>query len=286
MPRKIQTSFIKSNARHSIACIGDSLTHNHTLGVWPHEFWPESLATKLRASPNNAGVQARNFGKNGDPSAGMIERFAHMTRFDTPVIGLIYGGVNDSQYSSTVQASPAPTTTTFSVAAAKGLGYRAGSYALVNGVSKLIQSVATDAITVSVPFGAPPSAGQTVAPDTQINLQTMVASLVASGCSRNVILGLHYYNYTALADTTSVELAANATLRGLQRAAATASGAVYCDLYAYMRALILAGTVTQGSFSWHVADSNLHLNAYGEGIVADAVLQTIQAQTGWIAALT
>lgn len=125
-------------------------------------------------------------------------------------------------------------------------------------------------------------AGQNdVAIDTQANLQSIVASIQAAGCSRVLVCGSHYMNFSSGGDTTSAQDAGYATLRGKQSAAAAASGAAYVDLYAYMRALIVAGTYTQGDdTAWHVAVGNTHLNAVGQQIVADAIFAKMQAQ-GW-----
>ena len=66
-----------------------------------------------------------------------------------------------------------------------------------------------------------------------------------------------------------------------QQAAAAQLGALYVDFHAYMRALIVAGTYTQGdATAWHVAVGNTHLNNVGEQILADAIYAAMQA-AGW-----
>ena len=68
-----------------------------------------------------------------------------------------------SQVSSTVQAAPAPTTTTFSVAAGLGASFVVGRAITVGTNSPVvIQSIATDALTVSPALPSAPSSGAAV----------------------------------------------------------------------------------------------------------------------------
>lgn len=126
---------------------------------------------------------------------------------------------------------------------------------------------------------------------TQSNITAMGTTLLNAGVEYLVVLNTQYLNYSSGGDSTGSPYSTYATLRPYQEAATDALETSYpgqvafCDLYAYMRALIVAGTYTQGDHLWHVADSNQHLNAVGEQIVADAVLATIEAQTGWVADL-
>lgn len=126
---------------------------------------------------------------------------------------------------------------------------------------------------------------------TQANIEAMIAALFALGTRYAVVVSTQYLNWSSGGDTVSTPYSTYATLRPFQQAAVTAKAitypgrVAYCDLYTFMRALIVSGTETQGSFSWHVADSNQHLNVLGEAYVAAAVLATITAQTGWLAAL-
>lgn len=82
-----------SNYDHSISVMGDSLTHNHTLGVGWDKFWTKWLQDSLRAL--GCTVVVRNFGKSGNTTTQMIVRYACMTQFAVPNIGIIFGGVND-----------------------------------------------------------------------------------------------------------------------------------------------------------------------------------------------
>lgn len=136
-----------------------------------------------------------------------------------------------------------------------------------------------------VALGINDSAGQEAT--LQSNLEGILDYLTAAGCTRNIILNIPYQNWSAgNYDTVSTPYAANAARRAAQAAAATAKGAVLCDLYTYLRALIVATTETQGSYSWHYADQDVHLNVLGQSYCAAALLATVQAQTGWVSALT
>lgn len=126
---------------------------------------------------------------------------------------------------------------------------------------------------------------------TQANIEGMIDDLIAAGVSYVVVVNTQFLNYSTGGDTLVSPYTTYATLRPFQAAAVTSRAALYpgqvalCDLYTAMRNLIVAGTYAAGDFGWHVADANQHLNAAGEQIVADAVLATIQAQSGWVAAL-
>lgn len=126
---------------------------------------------------------------------------------------------------------------------------------------------------------------------TQSNIEAMIQHCFDAGTDYAVVVNTQYLNWTTGGDTVATPGATYATLRTFQLAAVTAKAitypgrVAYCDLYTYMRALIVAGTYTQGDFLWHVADANQHLNAVGQRIVADSVLATITAQSGWIDAL-
>lgn len=159
-------------------------------------------------------------------------------------------------------------------------------------VVRIAQMTRYDVPTIGIIWaGANDPGNGIVGATTQANIQSMAETLFDAGSTYVVIGNTQYLNYSSGGDTTSAQGATYATLKGFQAAAATALIALhpgqvaYCDTYAAMRALIVAGTETQGSFSWHVADSNQHLNAHGNQIVADAMLATIQAQDGWLAAL-
>lgn len=118
---------------------------------------------------------------------------------------------------------------------------------------------------------------------TQANLQTMIASLKLSGCNNVIIIGQHLLNYASGGDISGgvpvLDSACTyAAIIAAQKAASIAGGAEYCDLYNYLRARIIAGTDVAGSYSWHVATGDIHMNAYGATLVANAVLETIASK--------
>jgi lysophospholipase L1-like esterase len=226
--RKYLPTYTKTTTR-TIACMGDSLTLSYQRILRPDQYWPEQLATKLRAL--GCALKARNWGHSGHTTTQMLARLNEMTLQEVPDLGIIWGGANDPGNSI---------------------------------------------------------AGAT----TQSNIQAMISALVAAGCLRVLVLNTQYQNFSAGGDTLAVPFATYATLRPFQAAAVTAAQAAnpganiqLVDVYNYMRNLIVAGTETQGSFSWHIVDADQHLNNLGEDYVARAVLAAIQAQTGWVDAL-
>jgi hypothetical protein len=108
----------------------------------------------------------------------------------------------------------------------------------------------------------------------------------AGCCSKVMLVSTNYLNWTAGGDTAGSPSAANLVIRALTAAAASAEGAVYCDLWAFQSGLIIAGETTQGSNSWHAIANNQHHNAYGHDTVSRAVFASIAAQSGWMAALS
>lgn len=222
-----------------------------------------------------------NVGVSGNTTSNMMARKEEMLRVGIPNMSTIYGGTNDS-VTSTVQASPTPTSTVFAVAGGLGPRFGVGGWITVNGEQAQILSRSTDTITLTAPLaGGAPAAGVTVANDTQKNLTELALYVKNAGCLRVAILGQHYYNLASGADTTTVELPANAALRVIQQAAATAAGVEYVDNYAWMRALIIAGTRTQGNYAEHVSSSDAHLTVLGQTTLADAIEAKALA-LGWI----
>ena len=104
-----------------------------------------------------------------------------------------------------------------------------------------------------------------------------------------MVIGQHYLNYSSGGDALATPYADYDDVTGIraqQIAAAAAEGGVYVDFYTYLKARIQAGTDTQGSFTWHIADSNVHLSEYGHQLLADLLATTIQNQQGWFAAIS
>lgn len=148
---------------------------------------------------------------------------------------------------------------------------------------------------IAVVWGGRNDAAAGFSANTTANLTAMAHALMGAGCERLVLCSTHYQNYTTVGDSTPAPAGAQATRWNAQKAAYDAVAPTYpdkvawCDLYGFMRGIL--GTTyrgvayAQGDYKWHVADLNTHLTAAGEQIVADAIMATITAQPGWLAAL-
>lgn len=277
-----QVNYTKSKI-YGVPCMGDSHTFNYGLGLSSEFFYPAALASRLNAQ--GCRVLPRNFGVSGQTTGAMVARMASMARWEVPRMAVLYAGTNDLSLANQAVVVTASSATTFTVGTGKGASFNVhGAALVVGGFSCTVVSVAGDVLTVS---GLPstPATGADVAWDTRGNLVIMGRFLQSAGCARIVVGGQHYLNYSSGGDTPSTPVSTNVTLRALQAGAAADLGCVYCDFHAWMRNRILTGQDTQGSFSWHVLDGNVHLNGHGEAILADALAATIAAQAGWLSAL-
>lgn len=285
MPVKIQPTYTAVKP-FRISAMGDSLTHNYVWGVSGDKYYPAVLQGYLNTL--GAKVLVRNFGISGQATGQMVGRINVMTQYEVPDIAIIYAGTNDLSTNGTTLVTNATTATTtqFSVTVGSGVRFPAGSYIKIGSDIVRITAQVVDLLTVTPALSGAPSVGDTVNCATQQNLIVMGQYLQSAGCNKIVIVGRHYDNFSSGGDTTGTPLAANAALRTLQQAAATALNVPYCNLYSYMSNLITTSVDIQGSFSWHVFNNNIHLNTYGEKVVADALLQTIQAQTSWLASIS
>lgn len=293
MAKLTQTTYTVNRFRRQIVCIGDSMTYNVSYDMTADKYYPHVLQTLL----NTAGypLVCRNFGRSGNTTGDMILRQALFTQWGVPDIALIHGSVNDYAQDTTVAASPAPTTTVFSVGAGKGQYYQVGSYltVVVSGTtySRLIQSVATDAITIATALPSAPAAGAAVTIDTTKNIVAMATYLSGLGVGKFIICGMGYENLATGGDTLATPLAANVTLRTKQQAAATAIGAsaTYVDLWTPMRATlqaqITAGTNSEGSGSWNQSTTDIHYNSVGSAIIASVIKDAIIATSALTTAI-
>lgn len=261
-------------AKFTLVAMGDSYTYGVSGGVTANQAYVKQLDTRL-----SRVVWSENLGISGQTTSAMMGRRREMLRTGIPNMAIIYGGQNDSA-TTTVQASPTPTSTVFTVG--YGGNYGEGSWITVGGVQAQVLSVATNTITLTAPLaGGAPSAGTVVASDTEKNLTELALYVKNAGCKRVMILGKHYSNLASGADTVSVEQPANAAMRVKQRAAATAAGVVYVDLYAHGCSRINGGLNAQGDALWHVSSYDDHLSLAGQtNLIADAIEEVIVAQ-GW-----
>jgi len=293
----------------SIVWIGDSLTHNITLGVALSDMPPAQLAKMMRLS--GYSVRVRNLGRSGRTtavgSANMGTRFVEAFQFDAnpPAIGIVWGGANDPGNG----ISTAQTTTNLRAIL---MGWKFGATAIVAGQANLPATgqigerrvVLADtsanggAAQVATSIGLAAIAGAYTDGPSVWECRSCAAGELGWGrvatsetsathISRLVVVGMHYLNYSG-GDTVSAAYAAYDDATGVRKAqidAAAAEGAVYADVYADMSGRIEDGSETQNSFSWHVEDGNQHINEHGAAIVAKVVFDAISAQTGWLAAL-
>lgn len=319
MPRKIQPVYTKYRSKLIVA-MGDSLTHNPTLGNPAEKFWPIVLAQKLNTlTPAPCTVTARNRGRSGNTTANtspnMMYRSGWFFANGVPELAIIFGGANDpgnsiSTSATTQNLQAMIKAVKFGVAATSGAGYVAGQANLPASIAPGTRYVVlsdTDSTGGAVAAsGQTPTISGAVSADSAGNTQAVwesrngqagvlgwgrvaVASTLPDQCSRIIILSMHYLNFSSGGDTLSADYATyNATtgVRVAQVAAAAAEGVVYADQHAFFKSRIQAGIDAQGSFTWHYADSNQHLNVYGNELIAQFLLSTIQAQPGWLAALS
>lgn len=264
-----------------IACIGDSLTNSHNLGVNPIEFWPGVLQASLRAA-GFGGVIARNFGRSGWGTGQILNTLPSTWKWEVPAVAVILLGSNDQQ-TITVAASPAPTTASCTVSG-NGTLMPPGTRITIGGVPVTVLTQSGNDLGF-VALAAAPTAGQAVVIDTVTNLTLIGQGLLAAGVQKLMMVGKPYQNITSNADTVSAENPTQAALRTMQRDAATALGCPYVDMYQVMRQRIVNGLDVQGSASWHVYQNNVHNNAYGGKIIGEAVAAAILADREWLSAL-
>jgi lysophospholipase L1-like esterase len=299
--RRLQTVNTRPNTKRLVA-IGDSLTLNFVYGhlTPPTVYYPTRLAVALQAL--SVPIMGANYGISGQTSTQMLSRVSGLYQFGTPDLAVIWAGHNDRTALAITSITSASTTATVTTTAAHYLA--TGMQVTIAGATQTEYNgtytvTVTGATTFTYTF-----AGSATTPatgtktytipyaQTTANIKAMAEAVLADGCERVVICSTHYLNYGSGGDSTATPASGarldlwNAQSTAYTDEAALHSGEVaFCDLYAYFYALLGAGTYVQGDHLWHQADSDVHLNAAGEQIVADALLATIQAQSGWLTAL-
>ena len=143
---------------------------------------------------------------------------------------------------------------------------------------------------------------------TRLILNRMVASLVAAGVSRVLLLSKHLCNYPTSGDITGsppyiTSQPGNGSGTGFdlwtaQHNAYSDSVAAYPGKLAWVDLYGGEYSILNGNSSliwrtgqlpaapWHVADNNVHLTYAGSAVVAGLVQAAIQAQSGWQGAIT
>jgi len=296
MPVKIQPSYTK--APKTICAIGDSQTLNFTLGVLTTDFWPEQLAVKLRS--RNCRVQARNFGVSGDTSANNLSRIIQCLQYEIPYAFLIAVGVNDPGASISTAQTQSNITQCILVMQNAVAGVVAGQASLPAGIqpsTRYLVSSDTDttggaaansnygqAATVTGTLaGSPPAIWQSRGGLAGIAGWGRVANNPSLGVQNIGVVTMPYLNWTTGGDTVNTQGSTYAAVLSAQSAAATATGAVFYNVWSYMNNLISTGVETQGSNSWHYYTNNQHMNQHGHSITSDTILASMPS--GWITGL-
>lgn len=282
----------------AIAITGDSMCLNEeaALSIGSGRQWPTILNDLLLAA--GCHVAVRNYGRSGADSSGdnyyLLYRHNWTLYPRVPEVTVIWIGTNDYNHG----LSTAQTTANVETAILWSLWGCAG-YA------------ATES---ALPSGSPPGERRVVAADSTHGNAHAVWKAVDlrggtdgwrylaglgdeadGGCPKILVVGMHYRNFYAApkdvttGGVTTWEQHYEDTRVALQ-AAVTAcavgnAGVVYWNIGQVFAQRIIDGLDTQGSFSWHPADGNQHLNAYGNQIAAQAVYDEL-SDLGWLEALT
>lgn len=130
--------------------------------------------------------------------------------------------------------------------------------------------------------------------ETVANLVEIGTAFLEAGTIQLVVSNTHFMNFSENGDALDMRsptmlygIADVAQKQAYRVLASRYSGRIaFCDTFAYTRNLIVAGKEHLGSASWHIADKNVHLNALGQRYVAEAVVDTITFQDGWMDQLT
>ncbi len=110
---------------YTITAIGDSQSDYTTpSGVDPAATWPQQLSKRLTRL--GGLVKTRAFGVGGNSTSQMLARADILFQYDTPAIGIIYGGVNDPFSAVTTQTAHAGASN--SITLASGASSASGTY--------------------------------------------------------------------------------------------------------------------------------------------------------------
>jgi lysophospholipase L1-like esterase len=306
----------------AVTChMGDSLNLSYAWMVKAHQYWPEVLAALLRGQGysvkarnwGNSGDTTTNMiARMACLTRPQPPQFVFPAPAETPALCTIWGGANDpggSIATATTQANLQALVkgvkfgclgTQANVAALLATG-KVGDRYVVMSDSDSTGGVAALSADQLPTITGPLSAAQTVW-EFRLPLagnagwgRVATAGTKPTHCSKVLVVSMHYLNWSSGGDTQSTPYANyNATtgVRSAQIAAAAAESGgaalapsgnvIYADIYTPFYNRIQQGLDTQGSFSWHVADQNVHLNPYGNVLVAQFLLAIISAQPGWL----
>jgi hypothetical protein len=171
-------------------------------------------------------------------------------------------GATQSEYNGGYAVVSAPTPTTFTYAFA---GSATSPATTTTGINA---SVATATLTTTAEHGL-----------------WVGASVTVAGATPSAYNGTFFV--TSIPSTTSLTFTLILPLESPATGSITVSWApvVYMDIRPLMSARIAAGTDVQGSATWQFQATDIHLNPYGDELVAEFALTTILAQPGWLEAL-
>lgn len=114
-----------------------------------------------------------------------------------------------------------------------------------------------------------------------------IAADTSLGVQRIIVMSMQWLHYiSGGGDTLLTANATYAAVRVLQEAAADAQGVTFFDLYNYQRDLIVAGYEGELSGNWAATANDQHPSPYAGWTWAKGLLAHIQAQSGWITAIT
>lgn len=318
MPRPIQAQFPKYFRSKTIVAIGDSFCKNYATGVRPDEMWPAQTAKLLRDL--GANCKALNYGLNGDTSGTQVSKVGVLNRISScfwygeqrivPELVVILVGTNDTDPSVTAQANieaciialknkcvdpqksdtngliNAVVTNPSNLPAGKPTGTR---YLVKsdNSTTGGIASADPDGPTTLTGTLTGPRVWYCRSPQAGESGWSRITPL-NDGVSRIVVMSYGWLNYSGGGDTLAGG-ESHAVERAAQSAAATAQSVVFYDPRIYMRTFVNSGAEgieLSGTFSVDPTGGNSHPSAHACYLYAKGLVATIQAQNGWLAALS
>lgn len=290
---------------------GDSQTaYDAGFGVRPSQTWAAQTARMLAGD-----WRGRAFGISGHTSAQLLARADVYVQYDVPDVALHAIGVNDPGAISTAQTQTNVEAMILALkhgAVGRGAGLGTG-VTVANPAALPANGRAGERYVVladdSTTGGITPVVAGAVAADANGQKfsvwenrnplagvfgwgRVAVPATAPTVVKRHVVVSPPYRNFTAGGDTPTTPVAANVGVRTALAAAVAGQNVVvggkpsviYCDLYAFMRARIVAGTDLDFSAvaysqarSWHYIQNNQHYSAYGHHLQAVKAAADISA---------
>lgn len=268
-PRKLQGTLVRYAA--PVSCIGDSHVNvGFAYDSLPSTRFPSLLASGLQTALSR-NFKAVNWGFSGDTT-----RSATYSGTTYPGISNRLGCITGKNY----------------VPALVVLYGTTNNWTCINAGGSFTDG--TSATTANVDENV-----------TLVDLKAIIDALVAFGVQRIIVGGYHLRNFSTGGDVTAGVINAEPSMTGsnpgtfghgcrwAQYQAALYGSTTYpgkvafCDFYAAFKTRLESQAPAQiGVDTYlHVATQNTHLNDRGNQWIADAISSTVQAQSGWSAAL-